>query len=100
MHTTETCRLLSGPRPSLSHSCCSSTLPKTCKPERAYRHAKPAVYLALLLLLGDLAIDVPGSAGQTVTVGIRPEGFAPAASGFKVVVEVVEVVVIVVSEHV
>jgi multiple sugar transport system ATP-binding protein len=41
-------------------------------------------------ILGDIAIDVPGSAVGTVTVGIRPEGFAPAASGFKVVVEVVE----------
>jgi multiple sugar transport system ATP-binding protein len=41
-------------------------------------------------MLGDLAIDVPASAGQSVTVGIRPEGFAPAASGFKVIVEVVE----------
>jgi len=41
-------------------------------------------------MLGDLAIDVPASAGATVTVGIRPEGFAPASSGFKVLVEVVE----------
>jgi len=41
-------------------------------------------------MLGDLAIDVPSSAGDTVTIGIRPEGFAPAAVGFKVVVEVVE----------
>ena len=41
-------------------------------------------------LLDDLAIDVPASAGATVTVGIRPEGFTPAASGFKVLVEVVE----------
>jgi multiple sugar transport system ATP-binding protein len=41
-------------------------------------------------ILGDLTIDVPGSAGGSVTVGIRPEGFAPAATGFKVVVEVVE----------
>ena len=41
-------------------------------------------------MLGDLAVDVPGSAGSSVTVGIRPEGFAPASSGFKVLVEVVE----------
>ena len=41
-------------------------------------------------MLGDLAVDVPASAGASVTVGIRPEGFAPAASGFKVLVEVVE----------
>jgi len=41
-------------------------------------------------ILGDLAIDVPGTAGDSVTVGIRPEGFTPAANGFKVVVEVVE----------
>ena len=40
--------------------------------------------------LGDLALDVPASAGSAATVGIRPEGFAPASTGFKVVVEVVE----------
>ncbi len=41
-------------------------------------------------MLGDLAIAVPASAGATVTVGIRPEGFIPATSGFHVLVEVVE----------
>ena len=41
-------------------------------------------------MLGDLAIDVPASAGSSVTVGIRPEGFTPASSGFHVQVEVVE----------
>jgi multiple sugar transport system ATP-binding protein len=41
-------------------------------------------------MLGDLAIAVPASAGATVTVGIRPEGFTPATSGFHVLVEVVE----------
>ena len=40
--------------------------------------------------LGDLKIDVPASAGASITIGIRPEGFTPAASGFKVLVEVVE----------
>jgi len=41
--------------------------------------------------LGEFSIDVPSSAGSSVTVGIRPEGFVPATSGgFKVVVEVVE----------
>ena len=40
--------------------------------------------------LGDLNIDVPASAGSSVTVGVRPEGFAPASSGFNVLVEVVE----------
>jgi multiple sugar transport system ATP-binding protein len=40
--------------------------------------------------LGDLTIDVPASAGSSVTVGVRPEGFSPAASGFNVLVEVVE----------
>jgi multiple sugar transport system ATP-binding protein len=40
--------------------------------------------------LGNLEIDVPASAGASVTVGIRPEGFAPASSGFDVLVEVVE----------
>jgi multiple sugar transport system ATP-binding protein len=40
--------------------------------------------------LGNLEIDVPASAGGSVTVGIRPEGFAPASSGFDVLVEVVE----------
>ena len=41
-------------------------------------------------MLGDLGIAVPASAGATVTVGIRPEGFTPATSGFHVLVEVVE----------
>jgi len=40
--------------------------------------------------LGDLDIDVPASAGSTVTVGIRPEGLIPADKGFQVHVEVVE----------
>jgi multiple sugar transport system ATP-binding protein len=40
--------------------------------------------------LGNLEIAVPASAGSSVTVGIRPEGFSPASSGFDVVVEVVE----------
>jgi multiple sugar transport system ATP-binding protein len=40
--------------------------------------------------LGDLNIDVPASAGTSVTVGIRPEGWAPASTGFHVLVEVVE----------
>ena len=40
--------------------------------------------------LGDLALDVPASAGSAATVGIRPEGFTPTSTGFKVVVEVVE----------
>jgi multiple sugar transport system ATP-binding protein len=40
--------------------------------------------------LGDLNIDVPASAGSSVTVGIRPEGWAPADKGFHVLVEVVE----------
>jgi multiple sugar transport system ATP-binding protein len=40
--------------------------------------------------LGDLDIDVPSSAGSSVTVGIRPEGWAPASKGFHVLVEVVE----------
>ena len=41
-------------------------------------------------MLGDLAIDVPGAAGASVTVGIRPEGFTPSSKGFHVLVEVVE----------
>jgi multiple sugar transport system ATP-binding protein len=41
-------------------------------------------------MLGELAVDVPGSTSGSVTVGIRPEGFVPAANGFKVIVEVVE----------
>jgi multiple sugar transport system ATP-binding protein len=41
-------------------------------------------------MLGDLAIDVPASAGSSVTVGVRPESFSPSASGFHVLVEVVE----------
>ncbi len=41
--------------------------------------------------LGEFSIDVPASAGSSVIVGIRPEGFVPATSnGFKVIVEVVE----------
>ena len=41
-------------------------------------------------MLGDLAIDVPASAGTAVTVGVRPEGFTPSSKGFHVLVEVVE----------
>jgi len=41
-------------------------------------------------ILGHLNIDVPSSAGSSVTVGIRPEGFTPASTGFEVAVEVVE----------
>ena len=41
-------------------------------------------------MLGDLAIDVPASAGPSVTVGVRPEGFTPSSKGFHVLVEVVE----------
>ena len=40
--------------------------------------------------LGNFTLDVPASAGTSVTVGIRPEGFAPAGAGFEVAVEVVE----------
>ena len=40
--------------------------------------------------LGHLEVEVPASAGSSVIVGVRPEGFAPAAKGFEVVVEVVE----------
>ena len=41
-------------------------------------------------MLGSLGIAVPASAGNEVTVGIRPEGFTPASDGFHVLVEVVE----------
>ncbi len=41
-------------------------------------------------MLGSLGIAVPASAGNEITVGIRPEGFAPASDGFHVLVEVVE----------
>jgi len=40
--------------------------------------------------LGHLEVDVPASAGSSVIVGIRPEGFEPASTGFEVQVEVVE----------
>jgi multiple sugar transport system ATP-binding protein len=40
--------------------------------------------------LGELNIDVPASAGSSVIVGIRPEGWTPSSSGFHVLVEVVE----------
>jgi multiple sugar transport system ATP-binding protein len=40
--------------------------------------------------LGHLEIDVPSSVGTSVIVGIRPEGFTPAATGFELSVEVVE----------
>jgi multiple sugar transport system ATP-binding protein len=40
--------------------------------------------------LGHLDIDVPAKFGNSVIVGIRPEGFAPASKGFEVQVEVVE----------
>ena len=41
-------------------------------------------------MLGNLGIAVPASAGNEVTVGVRPEGFTPASDGFHVLVEVVE----------
>ena len=41
-------------------------------------------------MLGNLGIAVPTSAGNEVTVGVRPEGFTPASDGFHVLVEVVE----------
>jgi multiple sugar transport system ATP-binding protein len=40
--------------------------------------------------LGNYKIDVPASVGSSVTVGVRPEGFTPASTGFDVLVEVVE----------
>jgi multiple sugar transport system ATP-binding protein len=40
--------------------------------------------------VGGFDVDVPASAGSMVTVGVRPEGFTPSATGFKVLVEVVE----------
>ena len=40
--------------------------------------------------LGSFTVDVPASVGSSVTVGIRPEGFTPASTGFDVAVEVVE----------
>jgi len=40
--------------------------------------------------LGDFTFDVPASAGSSVIVGVRPEGFTPASEGFHVTVEVVE----------
>ena len=41
-------------------------------------------------VLGGLELPVPASAGATVTVGVRPEGWSPASDGFHVLVEVVE----------
>jgi len=41
-------------------------------------------------MLGSHGVDVPASAGSSVTVGVRPEGFVPASTGFDVNVEVVE----------
>jgi multiple sugar transport system ATP-binding protein len=40
--------------------------------------------------LGGLDVDVPSSAGSSVIVGVRPEGFTPSSKGFDVQVEVVE----------
>ena len=40
--------------------------------------------------LGSIEIPVPASAGNIVTVGIRPEAWTPATSGFDIHVEVVE----------
>ena len=40
--------------------------------------------------VGDFKFAVPASAGASVTVGVRPEGFTPSSAGFKVLVEVVE----------
>lgn len=39
---------------------------------------------------GDLSIPVPQRAGNTVTIGVRPESFSPTTGGFDVIVEVVE----------
>jgi len=41
-------------------------------------------------MLGNLGITVPATAGSSVTVGVRPEGFAPMSTGFDIAVEVVE----------
>jgi len=41
-------------------------------------------------MLGNLAVAVASSSASAVTVGIRPEGFTPATTGFEVAVEVVE----------
>jgi multiple sugar transport system ATP-binding protein len=40
--------------------------------------------------VGHLDIAVPASAGNSVIVGVRPEGWEPASTGFEVNVEVVE----------
>ena len=40
--------------------------------------------------LGKLSIDVPASAGSSVIIGIRPEGFVSSSEGFAINVEVVE----------
>ena len=40
--------------------------------------------------LGHLSIPVPANAGNQVIVGVRPEGWSPASSGFEIKVEVVE----------
>jgi multiple sugar transport system ATP-binding protein len=40
--------------------------------------------------LGKLSIDIPASAGTSVIIGIRPEGFVSSSEGFAVNVEVVE----------
>ena len=40
--------------------------------------------------VGHLDIPVPASAGNSVIVGVRPEGWEPASEGFEVNVEVVE----------
>jgi multiple sugar transport system ATP-binding protein len=40
--------------------------------------------------LGKLSIDIPASAGSSVIIGIRPEGFVSSSEGFSVNVEVVE----------
>lgn len=41
-------------------------------------------------MLGNLGLVVPASAGNEITVGVRPEGFTPSTDGFHVLVEVVE----------
>ena len=43
-----------------------------------------------MLFRSHLEIDVPASAGNSVIVGIRPEGFTPSTTGFEIQVEVVE----------
>jgi multiple sugar transport system ATP-binding protein len=59
-------------------------------PRNLYDNPANAFVAGFIGSPGGLDVDVPASAGSSVIVGIRPEGFSPSSKGFDVQVEVVE----------